>query len=94
MSSPFGYICFSLYSICPAAHDPLRIAHNVRGFMQVLNSYIPTAAAFGGMCIGALTIIADLFGAIGSGTGILLAVTIIYQYFETYEKERHAGTVF
>ena len=27
-------------------------------------------------------------GAIGSGTGILLAVTIIYQYFETYEKER------
>lgn len=62
--------------------------------LQVLNSYIPTAAAFGGMCIGALTIIADLFGAIGSGTGILLAVTIVYQYFETYEKERAHGTVF
>jgi hypothetical protein len=27
-------------------------------------------------------------GAIGLGTGILLAVTIIYQYFETSEKER------
>ena len=27
-------------------------------------------------------------GAIGSGTGILMAVTIIYQYFETFEKER------
>ena len=40
------------------------------------------------MCIGALTIVADFFGAIGSGTGILLAVTIIYQYFETFEKER------
>lgn len=39
------------------------------------------------MCIGALTIVADFMGAIGSGTGILLAVTIIYQYFETYEKE-------
>lgn len=36
------------------------------------------------MCIGALTIIADFMGAIGSGTGILLAVTIIYQYFETW----------
>ena len=24
-------------------------------------------------------------------TGILLAVTIIYQYFETYEKERAQG---
>ena len=27
-------------------------------------------------------------GAIGSGTGILLAVTIIYQYFETFVKEQ------
>ncbi|XP_051151842.1 uncharacterized protein LOC127265868 [Andrographis paniculata] len=53
-----------------------------------LNRYIPTAAAFGGMCIGALTVLADLMGAIGSGTGILLAVTIIYQYFETFEKEK------
>merc|ERR1712216_427991 len=46
---------------------------------KVLNRYIPTAAAFGGACIGALTIVADFLGAIGSGTGILLAVTIIYQ---------------
>lgn len=38
----------------------------------------PAAAAFGGMCIGMLTIVADFLGAIGSGTGILLAVTIIY----------------
>jgi protein transport protein SEC61 subunit alpha len=53
-----------------------------------LNRYIPTAAAFGGMCIGALTVVADFMGAIGSGTGILLAVTIIYQYFETFDKER------
>merc|ERR1712205_3875 len=55
---------------------------------KVLRRYIPIAAAFGGMCIGALTVIADFMGAIGSGTGILLAVTIIYQYFETFEKER------
>ena len=27
-------------------------------------------------------------GAIGSGTGILLAVTIIYQYFEVFVKEQ------
>jgi protein transport protein SEC61 subunit alpha len=60
-----------------------------------LNRYIPIAAAFGGMCIGALTIAADLMGAIGSGTGILLAVTIIYQYYESYEKEvAQGGAVF
>ncbi|GJY59606.1 zinc finger, SWIM-type containing protein [Tanacetum coccineum] len=32
-------------------------------------------------------VLADFMGAIGSGTGILLAVTIIYQYFETLEKD-------
>jgi protein transport protein SEC61 subunit alpha len=59
----------------------------------LVNRYIPTAAAFGGMCIGALTIIADFMGAIGSGTGILLAVSIIYQYFEMYEKEKASGVI-
>ena len=29
-------------------------------------------------------------GAIGSGTGILLAVTTIYQYFEMFVKENGA----
>merc|ERR1719456_2235705 len=57
---------------------------------RYLNKYIPIAAAFGGACIGALTVIADFLGAIGSGTGILLAVTIIYQYFETVCKEKEA----
>ena len=33
--------------------------------------YIPTAAWFGGMCIGALSVMADALGAIGSGTGKL-----------------------
>ncbi|KAL0328409.1 UNVERIFIED_CONTAM: protein transport protein Sec61 subunit alpha [Sesamum calycinum] len=62
--------------------------HRESNLQKELNRYIPTAAAFGGMCIGALTVLADLMGAIGSGTGILLAVTIIYQYFETFEKEK------
>lgn len=59
--------------------------------VRYLNRYIPTAAAFGGMCIGGLSIIADFMGAIGSGTGILLAVTIIYQYFEMIAKEKERG---
>jgi len=58
------------------------------GLAKELNRHIPTAAAFGGMCIGALTVFADFLGAIGSGTGILLAVTIIYQYFEIFSKEQ------
>lgn len=61
--------------------------HRETSMVKELNRYIPTAAAFGGMCIGALTVLADFLGAIGSGTGILLAVTIIYQYFEIFVKE-------
>lgn len=60
--------------------------------ITVLNRYIPTAAAFGGMCIGALTVVADFMGAVGSGTGILLAVTIIFQYFEMFAKEQASET--
>ena len=52
-----------------------------------LDRYIPVAAGFGGACIGLLQIISDFTGAIGSGTGILLAVTIIYQYYEMLSKE-------
>jgi hypothetical protein len=43
-----------------------------------LKRVIPTAAAFGGAILGLLSVAADLMGAIGSGTGILMAVTTIY----------------
>ncbi|KAI9197314.1 SecY subunit domain-containing protein [Polychytrium aggregatum] len=63
--------------------------HREGSMYKELKRIIPTAAAFGGLCIGALSVVADLLGAIGSGTGILLAVTIIYQYFEIFLKEQH-----
>ena len=63
--------------------------HRETSMIHELNRYIPTAAAFGGLCIGALSVLADFMGAIGSGTGILLAVTIIYQYFEIFVKEQN-----
>jgi len=65
--------------------------HRDSALIHVLNRYIPTAAAFGGMCIGALTVIADFMGAIGTGTGILLAVTIIFQFYEAFMKEQTEG---
>jgi protein transport protein SEC61 subunit alpha len=70
--------------------------HREQSLHKVLNRYIPTAAAFGGLCIGALSVMADFMGAIGSGTGILLAVTIIYQYFEIFVKEQQefGATIF
>lgn len=68
--------------------------HRDNSLVHELNRYIPAAAAFGGMCIGLLTVLADFLGAIGSGTGILLAVTIIYQYYEMFSKENLADNAF
>ena len=49
--------------------------HRDESMYRELKRVIPTAAAFGGACIGALSITSDLLGALGSGTGILMAVT-------------------
>ncbi|CAK91034.1 unnamed protein product (macronuclear) [Paramecium tetraurelia] len=73
--------------------DMQIVGYRDSSMKDVLKRYIPIAASFGGMCIGALTILADFLGAIGSGTGILLSVTIIYGYFETLKKEKEQGTL-
>jgi len=62
--------------------------HREQSMYKELKRIIPTAASLGGVLIGILSVIADLCGAIGSGTGILLAVTIIYLYFEIFVKEQ------
>lgn len=41
--------------------------HRDQGMYRELKRVIPTAAAFGGACIGALSVISDLIGALGSG---------------------------
>lgn len=50
--------------------------HRDQSMYKELKRVIPTAAAFGGATIGALSVAADLMGALGSGTGILMAVTM------------------
>lgn len=55
--------------------------------VAVLDRYIPTTAALGGFAIGLLTVLADFLGCVGSGSSVLLASTIIYQYFEIVVRE-------
>lgn len=55
-----------------------------------LKMYIPSAAFLGGLFIGVLAAGADFLGAIGSGVGILLSVSIMRQYFDILVKERAA----
>lgn len=55
-----------------------------------LEMYIPAAAMLGGLFIGVLAAFADFLGALGTGTGILLSVSIMRQYFDILIKERAA----
>lgn len=52
--------------------------HREGSMYKELKRVIPTAAALGGAILGGLSVFADLIGALGSGTGILMAVTTIY----------------
>ncbi len=53
---------------------------------KVLKRYIVPLAILGGFTIGALAVLADLFGALSSGTGIMLTVIIVYQFYENIKK--------
>ena len=55
---------------------------------QVLQRYIPTVTILGGILIGVIAGVADFLGAFGSGTGILLSVGIIEQYYQIFVQER------
>jgi preprotein translocase SecY subunit len=55
---------------------------------QMLNRYIPILTIIGGIIIGLIASISDLFGVFGTGIGILLMVDITLQYYQMLVKER------
>ncbi|MEM3696652.1 MAG: preprotein translocase subunit SecY [Candidatus Bathyarchaeia archaeon] len=57
---------------------------------SILKRYIPTVTILGGIIVGLIAAVSDLFGVFGSGMGILLSVGIIYQYYELLMQERAA----
>jgi preprotein translocase SecY subunit len=61
-----------------------------RPIEAILKRYIPVVTVMGGLIIGLIAGVADFLGVFGSGTGILLAVGIIYQYYELLMRERAA----
>jgi len=63
---------------------------SARSIEMLLKRYIPAVTVLGGIIVGALAAFSDFLGAFGSGTGILLAVGILYQYYELLMRERIA----
>jgi preprotein translocase subunit SecY/protein transport protein SEC61 subunit alpha len=55
---------------------------------QILKRYIPAVTVLGGIIVGLIAGVSDIFGVFGSGMGILLSVGIIYQYYEILMQER------
>jgi protein transport protein SEC61 subunit alpha len=78
-----------------AARNLLDADVQVPGFRRsegsvegLLNKYIPALTLLSGMIIGALAGISDVLGVFGSGTGILLMVSIMVSYYQTLVKEQ------
>jgi preprotein translocase subunit SecY len=91
-----GAVVFSIFWVSTAGMDAKSVAsqiestgmqipgyrRDIRIIEKVLNRYIPVLAVLGGAAVGFLAAFADFTGALGTGTGILLAVMIIYQLYE------------
>jgi preprotein translocase subunit SecY len=56
----------------------------------ILKRYIPVVTVLGGLIVGLTAGLADFFGVFGTGTGIILSVGILYQYYELLMRERAA----
>jgi protein transport protein SEC61 subunit alpha len=54
----------------------------------ILSRYIPVVTVLGGAIIGLIAAVSGFFGVFGTGTGILLAVGILYQYYQLLVQEQ------
>jgi len=56
----------------------------------ILKRYIPVVTILGGAIIGLIASVAGFFGVFGTGMGVLLAVGILYQYYQLLVQEQVA----
>jgi len=61
---------------------------DIRILEKILSRYIPQVTVMGGAFVGLIAVFADFTGALGTGTGILLTVGIIYRMYEQLAKEQ------
>jgi len=61
-----------------------------RPIEAILKRYIPVVTVLGGIIVAVIAGFANFLGVFGTGTGILLSVGIIYQYYELLMRERAA----
>ncbi len=96
-----GSILFSVLWVYVGGQDAATVSQqilssglSVPGFRRdprilerILDRYIRPLAIMGGFSVGLLAVVADLFNSLSRGTGILLAVIIIYDLYERVQRE-------
>lgn len=96
-----GSVIFSIFWVQTAGMDAKSQAKQImnsglqisgfrrdeRVLEKILNRYIWPLTIVGGAAIGLLAALADLMGALANGTGILLAVMIVYKLYEEIAKQ-------
>ncbi len=101
MSVIFGYLWVEIAGLNPRDQAEKLIKsglevpgmrRNPRILENILSRYIYPLTLLSSLIVAAITIVADIFGAYGTGTGILLAVGIINQYYTMISYERALET--
>ncbi|MFT4309379.1 MAG: preprotein translocase subunit SecY [Candidatus Woesearchaeota archaeon] len=96
-----GAMMFSMFWVKTAGMDSKNLAKQImnsglqvpgfrrdpRVMERLLDRYIMPLAVMGGLTVGFIAALADLSGALTSGTGLLLAVMIIYQLYQEIAKQ-------
>jgi len=96
-----GAVLFSVLWVNVGGQDPSTVAEqilssglSIPGFRRdkrilerILARYINPLTIMGGFSVGLLAVTADLFNALASGTGILLTVMILYDFYERVQRE-------
>jgi preprotein translocase subunit SecY len=99
-----GGAVFALFWVKTAGLDSKAVARQIQSsgmsipgyrrspaiLEKVLDRYIPRVTIIGGVFIGLMSVVANLFGVIGSvsGTGLLLTVSITYRLYEQIASEQ------
>ncbi|MDD5417355.1 MAG: preprotein translocase subunit SecY [Candidatus Nanoarchaeia archaeon] len=95
-----GAVIFSVLWINVGGQDAKTVAEQITssglfipGFRsdpriieRILKRYIMPLTIMGGLSVGIIAVIADIFGAFGHGTGILLTVMIVYKLYEAMKQ--------
>lgn len=101
LTMTIGAVIFSKFWVITSGMDSKSVAEqfktsyiSIPGFRRdpriierVLDKYIPSLTVLGGAFVGLLAGFADLTNAVGSGTGILLTVMIVYQIYEQISQQ-------